>query len=418
MIHVCFGLHDGNGHYSKFVGTAMLSLFENHTPRRLSSPSITVHILHDATLTADNRDKLIYLAGRYNQLVNFYNVEELCAEQIEMFRKAFPKIDKSRFTIAAFYRFLHAYVLPAEIKKVICLDADIVVNLDINELWQFELNDNVLAVVPNSFNHGNLSTDPLCLDGLVKGDDYFNSGIMIINLKLMLAEKENIMNAIKFISENARYNTAMDQSVLNYCFSARTLKLPMKFNRMTKWARHFKITQVERMIYHLSHNDSARGLGTDTTDPYNRLWWSYFIRTPFFDAEAIGRLCDGFRKLRNDLMDDRLQFYNMMLGKTRAFFVEPKKISAIQKIFSIRDDELIIPAENEKSLQKLLAEMKAAKGKCVFFIMTEKFLKKKFPFDLLKKEGFVHRKDFVKGWEYVSETSGGVFNTNPLIRAM
>ena len=30
MIHVCFGIHDETGRYSKFTGTAMLSMFENH----------------------------------------------------------------------------------------------------------------------------------------------------------------------------------------------------------------------------------------------------------------------------------------------------------------------------------------------------------------------------------------------------
>ncbi|MBQ7629907.1 MAG: hypothetical protein IJS81_06805 [Selenomonadaceae bacterium] len=29
MVHVCFGLHDSDGRYSKFTGTAMLSMFEN-----------------------------------------------------------------------------------------------------------------------------------------------------------------------------------------------------------------------------------------------------------------------------------------------------------------------------------------------------------------------------------------------------
>ena len=33
MIHVCFGLHDATGRYSKFMGTSMLSFFENcNTP--------------------------------------------------------------------------------------------------------------------------------------------------------------------------------------------------------------------------------------------------------------------------------------------------------------------------------------------------------------------------------------------------
>ena len=35
MIHVCYGYSEGTGHYAKFVGTSMLSLFEN-----MSTPPI------------------------------------------------------------------------------------------------------------------------------------------------------------------------------------------------------------------------------------------------------------------------------------------------------------------------------------------------------------------------------------------
>ena len=61
MIHVCFAIYDKTGRYSKFTGTTMLSLFENTTS------SVTVHILHDNTLPAENRDKFSYIAGRYGQ---------------------------------------------------------------------------------------------------------------------------------------------------------------------------------------------------------------------------------------------------------------------------------------------------------------------------------------------------------------
>ena len=58
MIHVCYGLYDKNGHYSKFTGTSILSMFEN------TNEDVTVHILHDNTLTQENRDKFIYIAGK------------------------------------------------------------------------------------------------------------------------------------------------------------------------------------------------------------------------------------------------------------------------------------------------------------------------------------------------------------------
>lgn len=387
-------------------------MFEN------TASEVTVHILCDSTMTDSIKDKFFTLAERYNQIIKFYNVEKICADKIAEIIDLIPKVVKTRFTIAVFYRLFIMHVLPKKISKVIYLDSDIVVNLDINELWQYELGDKVLAVIPNAFNKGSHSKDVLCEEGIVKGDDYFNSGVLIMNLKLLSNEQETIMNGIKFISENPKYDAAFDQPVLNYCFSTRTLKLPVKFNRLVKWARHTKETQIEKKIYHFNSHHSLRGLGTDMSDPFNHLWMSYFIRTPWFGVDSIGRLCDSYRKIRNNLLDVRLRFYWWMLGKTRAFFVDPKKIESTKKFFSIRDDEIIIPAENEQSLQKLLELMKMLKGKCIFFIMMQEFMKKPFPFDLLKKEGLADCRDWLKGWNFLSEANGGSFNTNPLIRIL
>ncbi len=41
MIHICYGIYDKTGHYSKFIGISMISIFEN------TKESVTVHILHD-----------------------------------------------------------------------------------------------------------------------------------------------------------------------------------------------------------------------------------------------------------------------------------------------------------------------------------------------------------------------------------
>ncbi len=412
MIHVCFALYDKTGHFAKFVGTAMLSLFENAvTPPH----SIAVHILHDNTLTNDSRDKFMYIAGRYEQIVKFYNVEELCTNRIKKIKELLPRAVQTRFTIAMYYRFFIPDVLPPNIDKIIYLDADIIVNLDINELWQFDLGEKVLGVVTKSSQE--------LLDAPNKGS--FNSGVMLINVPVFRSAEENINNAIEFMSEHPEYG-GNDQSILNYCFAKEVLHLPVKFNRLVKFNRGYhrlldrgyKDTQVKNMIYHFNAHNSVRGLGTDMSDPYNRLWMSYFIRTPFFDADSIGRLCELFRKIHNKLRTGNLKFYNALLGKTRTFFIEPTEIDAIKKIFSIRDDELIIPAENEDSLKKLFAEMKNSKGKTVFFIMTEIFLEKKFPFDQLKKEGFINGKDFFNGRIFLSEENGGSINSNPYIQVL
>ena len=400
MIHVCFCFSDKTGGYAKYSGTAMLSLLENtNTP-----PSSTcVHILHDNTLTIENRENFLCIAERCNQLVKFYNVEELCAERISEIRKYLPQVDKRRFTIGAYYRLLIPFVLSKEIEKAIYLDGDIVVTLDINELWQIDLGDKLLGVVTGAL---------ISLKGIVKKEDYFNSGVMLMNLKALRDEEALVKTGLKFFSENPQQLRWADQCLLNYCFSTRTLKIPKKFNYHLNHVS-VRSESVEKKIYHYVGLGSS--LGMDMSDAFNRLWMSYFIRTPWFNVCSMGRLYDKVLEMQQGLKDSARKISALVSGKSRGFFIEAEKTDWLKNIFSIRDDEIIIPAENSDSIQKLLDAMKVSKGKFIFFIITKKFPKTQdFPFDLLIKEGFVEGIDFVKGWDYLNLP----LNSYPLIQAM
>ncbi|MBQ6298381.1 MAG: hypothetical protein IJK81_11990 [Selenomonadaceae bacterium] len=353
-------------------------------------------------MTTDNREKFMYLAGRYGQLVKFYNVEELCADRIAEIRKYFPNSDKTHFTIGTFYRVFIPFVLPATIEKAIYLDCDIIATLDINEFWQIDLADKPLGV---------MSSAPISLKGIVKEEDYFNAGVLLMNLNILRKEEETVKTGMKFFSENPQHLRWGDQCLLNYCFATRTMKLPQKFNSYIHYERNQKASPG-RKIYHYIGDTLFNGM--DTSDAFNRLWMSYFIRTPFFDEDSMGRLYNAFLQVHSDLKNSALKLSAIMSGKTRAFFVEPAKVDFMKKIFSICDDEIIIPAENEQSIQKLTEAMKLHKGKCVFFVMTEKLSNKNFPFDLLTKEGFIEAKDFVKGWQYLDSP----LNSYSLIQAM
>ncbi len=102
-----------------------------------------------------------------------------------------------------------------------------------------------------------------------------------------------------------------------------------------------------------------------------------------------------------------------MSGKTRGFFVAPANVDVLKKIFSIRDDEEVIVAENQKSLITLLESMKSSRGKKIFFIMLSNF-----PLQILTQAGFAQGKDFVNGLDFLSEAQGVPFNSYPLVQAM
>lgn len=405
MIHVCFTLRDETGCSAKFIGTTMLSIFENIFK---PLPSVTVHILHDNTLTDDNRGRFSYLAGQYGQRINFYNVEEVCAEKLEEFNNMFPTTEETPSQIAKFYKFLIPQVLSADIEKAIYLDADAIFNMDISELWRVDLGDKMLGAVPSLAIGFDLHTqDKIVADGVVKQEDYFNAGVLLMNLKLLRGKEKFIMDGMNFALKHKYFNM-LDQTVLNYCFAFQTLKLPAQFNQFVRWARRRK-EPVAKKIY--QYTDYA--LRLETNEPFNLLWMEYFAKTPWFDVAVIGRLYEGFQQVHISLKKSMANISLIVSNKARAFCVVPGYVDELKKIFDVRDDEEIIPLENRDSLQKLVDAMKEAQGKKVFFIMAQNF-----PFDTLTKSGFVFGRDFLNAMEFLSEEQGVSLNSYKLLQGI
>ena len=414
MIHICFGLYDKTGRYSKFTGTAMCSLFENsYTPPH----SITVHILHDNTLSQDNRDKFSYLAGSYHQLVKFYNVEELCADRIAEFWNKIPTISTFWATIGSFYRLLIHNVLSDDIDKCIYLDSDMLVNLDIRELWQIELENSPLAAVPEHLGSpfafkGYSTSNYLLTANLVKYEDYFNAGLLLMDLNYLRSHDELITDGVKWYGEHLQCR-AHDQDILNYLFTKNYLKLPVKFDRFVYDERRAGRTEIERAIYHYSHPN----LTLDSNDVFNRFWLSYYMKTPFYDDKTLVLLYEGLKQryynLLRNLKSSMVSLSALMSGKTRAFFIPPSEVENMKQIFSIRNGEEIILAENDNSLQKLIKAMKRSQGKKIFLIIVPDF-----PFDVLTSKGFVVGKDFLNGVQFLMPVNNECLDSYSLVKDM
>lgn len=404
MIHVCFAFRDETGSFAKFAGTSMLSVFEN-----ISKPltPVTVHILHDDTLTDDNRDKFSYLAGRYAHAVKFYNVEKLCAKSFEEIDKIFADTD-ARFNKAVLYKLFVPQVLSANVSKAIYLEPTVLVNHDISELWRVDPGNKILAAVPALAIGSDVHTaDRVVADGFVKKENYFSSGVMVMNLNLLRAEEAKIFDGLKFAGEHKYFNL-LDQTVLNYCFSTQTAPLPAKFNCFVRIARKNK-EDVEKKIYYYT----SYFLQLDMNDPFNRLWMNYLAKTPWFDAAAVGRLYESFQRVHIRLKKSLVNLSSVMAGKTRGFCVTPEYVDEMKKVFSIRDDEELIVLDDKTALQKVFNSMKDSYGKKVFFIMAQGF-----PFSALTKAGFTFGRDFLNALEFLSEEQGMSMNSYPLIYAM
>ena len=233
-----------------------------------------------------------------------------------------------------------------------------------------------------------------------------------MNLKVLRTKEKILSEGLQFNAEHPECD-GNDQAVLNYCFSTESVKLPQKFNVLVEYARMNNDFETANRICHYITSSRGRGYGLNIRDPFNRLWMKYFVKTPWFDEETIGRLYNGVQQMHVSLKQSMVNLSAMMSGKTRAFFILPHDIDGLKKFFSIRDDEEIILAENQTSLQKLLDAMKKSQGKKVFFIMLPNF-----PFQALIQAGFVPNRDFVNGLEFLSEAQGLPLNSYQFINAM
>ena len=70
IIQVALSVYDPSGTYSCYAGVVMTSLFSN------THSKINVTILHDDTLTDDNRRRFESTAGRWKQNINFVDVSD------------------------------------------------------------------------------------------------------------------------------------------------------------------------------------------------------------------------------------------------------------------------------------------------------------------------------------------------------
>ena len=228
MIHVCYAVSDKKGTYTKYVGASMCSIFEN------TREWVTVHFMHDYTLSTDNRRYLMQLVRSYGQQIVFYDFEKLFQKRFKDFEKNnewMKQYLKPGVSQATWYRLVMGDAL-ARVDRVIYLDGDTIVNMDIADLWAEETGDNGLAAVPDTvIQEGHFSI--LVKKGLYPEKRYFNAGVLLLDLDKYRKEKNLLERGAKFLKEKEVVDY-LDQDILNHFFGKDFRILPETF----EWRWH------------------------------------------------------------------------------------------------------------------------------------------------------------------------------------
>lgn len=242
MIPVIWGV-DSNYVFPAFV--VMKSILsnsgENYHFFILSSDDITEKV---------NRFSNILRHKHNNFVVEIIHINEEIFGNISINHKHLSK--------AAYFRLL-APKLITDFDKAIYLDCDLLVNGDLEELFQLDIGDNYIAGVKDCHLIGNSpeEVEHQLIIGLPTTEKYINSGVMLLNLKRM--QQDNIF--AKFLSQLQKNNPYEDQDVLNVCCYPYIHVIPLKYNLF-----HFYSGRNISYLKHLPFE--TRDFAFDTENPF------------------------------------------------------------------------------------------------------------------------------------------------------
>lgn len=209
-INIVFASDDN---YAQHIAVVIASIMAK------TKEEVCFFVINDS-ISSEKIAKLKNTAVKLNTTVEFIAVQEAQFKNVYL---------SGHVSKAAYFRLALADIMPDDIEKVIYLDVDLLVYDDVKNLWQNDIKKYALAAVPD---FGIMASNRLCRQkkeviGLPKGKEYFNSGVLLINLKKW--RQENYTKQILDIIHKNQF-PHHDQDALNKLFMNNWLTLDLRWN--------------------------------------------------------------------------------------------------------------------------------------------------------------------------------------------
>ena len=202
--------------FASVAATSIISLLENNE---------TIEFIHiyiaDDGIKEETKEKLKSMVDKYNADIHFIPLPDP-SELLD-----FPF--RNRYQIGHSYpRMCIARLLPESIERVLVLDSDTLILDDLGELWNMDMEDNILAGVVDCMNLKAFNKQ----FALGEGQFYCNAGVFLVDLKKWREQKieDEIIKTIKEHNGNVFF---FEQTLMNYSCRGKILKLHAKYNAYT-----------------------------------------------------------------------------------------------------------------------------------------------------------------------------------------
>ena len=252
---------------------------------------ISWHIFY-AALSSANQMKLTQTSGNGNH-IKFYQIEG------ETFSSAQISKDFSdRLSVVTYFRLLIPQILASINTKVLFLDADMIVNADVSDLFAIDLQDKAAGVVVDSLVAKGSHSQTLGL----KSHSYFNAGMLLIDLP-MWRSKQITETAMRMVDNGTDYKFN-DQDILNLTLDSDVMVLDGAWNIQQSCLEALS-KESEVKIVHF--NGAEKPWQHSSIHPFTHLYRKYKSETVFADVELEHYLDEHDHALIKKVQDKNIR---------------------------------------------------------------------------------------------------------------
>jgi lipopolysaccharide biosynthesis glycosyltransferase len=194
------------------------------------SDRLVVHYLHGPKFSAGDADRMTGMLERSGQVIVFHEIGDN-----RLVGLPFPEAAG----ISIWYRIFLPELLP-DVHRILYLDADTLIVDRIDALWELELGSSLLAAVRNVFMpyHRHLPGDLG-----IQLSDYFNSGVLVLNLHQMRTDR--FTDAVYELGKSRPSDSEWpEQDALNLAARGRWLPLHPRWNVMNSMVLHPELARA------------------------------------------------------------------------------------------------------------------------------------------------------------------------------
>ena len=286
-----------NHDYLQHFTVALTSLLQhNHAIVR------HVFLVYDFTLEHELASIEKYFATNYNIML----------EHIQINIADFAKMKvMQHHTIATYYRLILADILPPNLSHILYLDSDLVIESDLAALLDLNFFVNqqpyylyaVSDIIPKL---GSISSK------IIDYKDYFNAGVMYLNLDLMRADNVTEKLLITAV-EKKDFLKFSDQDVLNLCFYQRWGELEPSFNNVSGHQEKLNWFITPKIIHYIGR---VKPWHLNCRTPLRKRYWYYLRMTPYRNKWLAHTCILPFYLL----VHPRIWFYLKLKSKLRRIY--------------------------------------------------------------------------------------------------